>query len=166
MSQWKNHLETAVNIAILGAFVMVAVLAGQRFWNSRAEARSNAPKIGTHVALAGVDWSKSNRNLVMALSTTCHFCSESAEFYKRLLEDVLSKKIPALAVLPQSTDASSKYLADLGVPIPELHQSSLEALDVSGTPTLLIVDNQGKIRQAWVGKLPPDLETQVIAAFR
>src|SRR5204863_9489624 len=39
---------------------------------------------GTKISLAGLDWSKSPRTLLMALSTTCHFCSESAPFYQKL----------------------------------------------------------------------------------
>ena len=45
-----------------------------------ASSASRRPSIqaGTKITLPGIDWSKSTRTVVLALSTTCHFCSESA----------------------------------------------------------------------------------------
>ncbi len=85
MDPWMKRLEAAVNIAILCAFLMVAALAGERLWNSHTSARDTGPHVGAKINLSGVDWSKSERNLVLALSTTCHFCSESAGFYQKLV---------------------------------------------------------------------------------
>jgi hypothetical protein len=116
--------------------------------------------------LQGVDWSKSSQNLVLALSTGCHFCSESADFYKRLVPSAASNGVPVLAVLPQPASDGRSYLETLGVTVPEVVQSQLSAVDVSGTPTVLLVDNQGRIRKAWVGKLGPEQEQQVMEGLR
>jgi hypothetical protein len=166
MNSWAKRVEVATNIAILCAFIMVAALAAQRLLSTRAGARDGQPAIGARVTLAGVDWSKADRTLVLALSTTCHFCSESAPFYKRLLTDASSHGVRALAVLPQPIDSSRAYLAGLGVPLPNIIQRSLGEIDVAATPTLLIVDARGNIQKAWVGKLAADREEQVIAAVR
>jgi len=166
MNAWTKRLEIAVNIAILCALIMVAALAAQRLWNGNDYARGSGPKIGAKVALSSVDWSKSDRNLVLALSTTCRFCSESAGFYKRLLTDAPNPGVHVVAVLPQAPAASRAYLDGLGVSVPEVLQSPLDSVDVTGTPTLLLVDAKGKIRQAWVGKLGPEREAQVIASLQ
>jgi hypothetical protein len=166
MNMWTKRLEIAVNIAILCAFITVTVLAGQRLWSGRANARNSRPEIGAKVALPGVDWSKSERNLVLALSTTCHFCSESAGFYKKLLMDVADRGIQVIAVLPQAPAVSRTYLDGLGISVPEVLQGPLDSVDATGTPTVLLVDAKGKIRKAWVGKLEPEREGEVIASLR
>jgi len=166
MNAWTRRLEIAVNISILAAFIVVAALAGQRLWSARAEARGSGRVIGAKVALPGVDWSRSERTLVLALSTTCHFCSESAGFYKRLLADVSGRGVHVMAVLPQDSAAGRAYLDGLGVPVSQVLQGSLDSVYATGTPTLLLLDAHGKIRKVWVGKLEPVREDEVIASLR
>jgi hypothetical protein len=166
MNTWPKRLEIAVNIAILCAFLMVAALAGQRFWHARSADKISGPEIGAKVSLAGVDWSKSGRTLVLALSTTCHFCSESAEFYKRLIPEAISHGVPVVAALPQSPAEGRSYLDELGLHVQNVLQAPLSAVDAAGTPTLLFVDRSGKISKAWVGKLAPQQESQVLASLQ
>jgi peroxiredoxin len=163
MSSWAKRLEIATNVAILCAVLLVAALAAKRLWEP-SSTRSSGPSIGTKVSLQGIDWSKSSQNLVLALSTGCRFCSESADFYQRLVPSATSNGIRVLAVLPQPISDGRSYLEKLGIPLSDVVQSPLGAVDVSGTPTVLLVDRQGRIRKAWVGKLDPEHEQQVIAA--
>jgi hypothetical protein len=104
--------------------------------------------------------------LVLALSTTCHFCSESAEFYKKLVPEAIGHGIPIVAVLPQPTAEGRSYLDGLGVNVRNVLQTPLAAVDAAGTPTLLVVDRSGKISNAWVGKLAPQQEGQVLASLQ
>jgi peroxiredoxin len=165
VSIWAKRLEVATNIAILCAFLMVAGLAAKRFW-SPSPSGPREPTIGEKVSLQGVDWSSSGRSLVLALSTGCHFCSESAEFYQRLVPSALNAGVQVVAVLPQPIPDSRSYLEKLGVPVPKVVQSSLDSVEVSGTPTVLMLDRQGRIQKAWVGKLRPEQEQQVVASLR
>jgi peroxiredoxin len=164
MSGWAKRLEIATNVAILCAFLLVAALAAKRLWEP-SSSRSSAPSIGAKVSLQGIDWSESRQNLVLALSTGCRFCSESADFYRRLVPSANSNGTRVLAILPQSVSDGRFYLETLGVPVSDVVQSPLSAVDVSGTPTVLLVDGQGKIRKAWVGKLGPEQEQQVLAGL-
>jgi hypothetical protein len=166
MNTSMKRLEVAVNVAILCAFLMVAALAAQRLWNARTNARTADPEIGAKVSLAGVDWSKSDRNLVLALSTTCRFCSQSAPFYKELVPDAEQRGIRVIAVLPQALSESRSYLDGLGVNVQNILQSSLDSVKAKATPTLLIVDKTGTISKAWVGKLESQREKQVIASLQ
>jgi hypothetical protein len=164
MNPWTKRLDTATNVAILCAFLLVGAVAAKRLWEpSRALPRG--PSVGSKVSLQGVDWSKSKRTLVLVLSTGCHFCSESANFYQRLVSLANSNGTRVLAVLPQPIPDSHSYLEGLGVTVAEVMQSPLSAASVSGTPTVLLVDGQGRIREAWVGKLGPEQEQQVVAGL-
>lgn len=165
MSVWAKRLEIATNLAILCAFLLVGTLAIQRL-REPSHSAPRQPTVGERVSLKGVDWSKSGKNLILALSTQCHFCSESAGFYRRLVPSALGSGVQVIAVLPQSVSDSSSYLQKLNVKVPEILQSPLDSVDVTGTPTLLVVDRQGRIQNAWVGKLEPEREEQVVASFR
>src|SRR6202044_401626 len=104
-----------------------------------------------HLSL-GVDWSANNRTLLLALQTNCHFCTESAPFFRRLAAASVGNA-RTVAVLPQSPDAAKQYLDGLGVRVDEIKQASLPGIGVTGTPTLMLVDSSGFVRGAWTGVL-------------
>lgn len=165
MTLWAKRLEVATNVAIFCAFLLVAVLAATRFFGHSAN-QTQQPTIGSQVPLQSANWSNSNRSLVLALSTGCHFCSESADFYRKLVPSATHNGVRVVAILPQPVADGRAYLSHLDVPVPEVLQSSLDAVEVSGTPTLLLLDRQGRIEKAWVGKLNPEEEQQVLASIR
>ena len=174
-----RKLETLANLAvILTSVALCSVLVKKYFWSaakqvpptevhqltSPVSANSQRPSIqaGTTVSLPGIDWSKSKRTLVLALSTTCHFCSESAPFYQKLLQEK-PDDLRLVAVLPQPVGDSRNYLNQLGVKVNEVVQGSLRSVGVSGTPTLLLIDREGSIVDSWIGKLSDSEGANVIA---
>jgi hypothetical protein len=111
------------------------------------------------IQLPGVDWSKNEQTLVMAISSTCHFCTESAAFYR----DIRARThVHTVAVLPQSINESRDYLSNLGVQVDEVLQAPLSSIDVNGTPTLMLVGRDGTVIRTWIGKLPPESEKEVL----
>jgi thioredoxin-related protein len=74
--------------------------------------------------------------------------------------------IRLVAVFPQDVGAGKKYLDDLGVPVTQVIQASLNSLQVQGTPTLVIVDKNGTVTQSWVGKLDSERESQVLGRIK
>lgn len=177
-----KKLEALANIAvIITSIVLCSVLARKYFFlgNKQAVAATmpsttsaftntpsrRTPQAGTKISLPGVDWSKSTRTVVLALSTTCHFCSESAPFYQNLVRQK-PDNVGLIAVLPQPVQDSKNYLNQLGVKTTDVIQSSLSSIGASGTPTLLLVDNSGSITASWVGKLPDGEAAKVIEQIR
>jgi thioredoxin-related protein len=117
---------------------------------------------GTQVSLE-YEWPRSTKTLVLVLSTTCRFCDDSAPFYKKLTITFPNRQLVRfVAVFPQEIETGTKHLADLGVFIGDVRQSSLSSLGVSATPTLILVDATGKVIESWVGKLSPADESRVI----
>ena len=105
------------------------------------------------------------RTLVLAISTRCHFCTESAPFFKKI-EKERASDLKLVAVLPQPVEEARKYLEGEGVQVDEVRQASLQSIGVAGTPTLLLVDGRGRISDVWRGKLQPVDEEKVIATVR
>jgi peroxiredoxin len=139
--------------------------AGQRAGNT-ATAKPG-PAEGTQVSLQGVSWGQSNKSVVLALSDQCHFCTESAPFYQKLTTELAQRRdVQVIAVFPQQVGDGKQYLGKLGVPISDVRQAAFDSLGVRGTPTLMIVDRNGKVEQSWVGRLSPDKESEVLARLK
>ena len=165
MDKWKKWLEVGANVAIVCVCVLIIVIGVKRYLMPTPNADLAGPAKGTHLALAGVDWNHANRSLVMVLSTQCHFCSESAEFYKKLLPEASDRKIQVVALLPQSPEESRQYLTHLGLSISNVavQQEQAATVHVAGTPTLILVDNKGLVVRSWAGKLPAPGEEEVLS---
>jgi hypothetical protein len=116
---------------------------------------------GIHLSSLDVDWKQSNQTLVLAISSTCHFCTDSAVFYQALVQS--KKNARVVAVLPQPVEEGRAYLEKLGVSVDEIRQLPLDEIGVRGTPTLLLVDTSGVVKDFWVGKLSPEKETDVLS---
>jgi len=136
--------------------------------NPRANGSAPAgPSAGTQISLPGINWNDSEETVVIALSNKCHFCTESAPFYQRLTQELAaSKKVRVVAVFPQDVGEGKKYLDGLNVPITDIAQAQLGSFGVKGTPTLVIVDKSGTVKQAWVGRLTADRETEVLSRIK
>ncbi len=163
MNSVSRKIEVAANLAILVVAVLVIVVGVKRFLlpgHADAEAGQVAP--GATVSVPGVDWRKNGESLVLALSTKCRFCTESAPFYQRLVKETEGNLSPRLVgMFPEQVNDGDQYLHRLGVNLPEVRQGSFEKLGIMGTPTLLLVNQDGIVQRVWVGKLTPEKETEV-----
>lgn len=136
----------------------------QREIPSRRSQPATQLQPGTKIELTGVDWKKNGQTLILALSDKCHFCTESAPFYQRLVKQ--RGKTSLVAVLPQPVDQGRKYLEGLGVAIDDVRQVSFPAVGLRGTPTLILADNNGVAIESWMGKLPPNREEDLLERLR
>jgi hypothetical protein len=128
---------------------------------------SPADLIAQKLSLPGVDWNKNGRTLILALQAGCHFCTESAPFYKRLVhERARFGNTKLVAVLPESIEQSKEYLRKLDVRIDDVLQGSLIRIGIAGTPTLLLVNSSGTVTEAWTGKLDDSGQEAVLAQLR
>ena len=161
-----QRLELLTNLAIIVAAVLLSIVLVKSYLlpdRSKDGPRDFRVPAGAKVSLPGVDWSNNNQTLLLVLQKGCHFCTESAPFYQRLVRETAgSGSIHLIAVLPQSFDESRKYLDELGVAIGEVKQAQLDSVGVHGTPTLILVNNQGVVINSWVGQLSADGEAEVL----
>ena len=118
--------------------------------------------VGLQLSMPGIDWSKSQRSVVIVMSTACHFCTASSDFYKRLVAMASQNHVAVVAVFPQSPKDISEYLNRVKVPISTIRQMPLADLHTVATPTLMTVDSRGQVTHVWIGKLQPSSEAEVI----
>ena len=155
--------ELAANIAIIFvALIIGGVFVKKYFFDNRSQLPTKITA-GTKVPLQDVDWAKNGQTLLVILQEGCHFCTESAPFYQSLVREMEdSKSTKLIALLPQEVNESQQYLADLKVPMTEVKKMSADFLGVSGTPTLILINNAGEVIDSWTGKLTPDKEMEVL----
>jgi thioredoxin-related protein len=130
-------------------------------------ASSGAVAVGTSLKgkIPDVDWSRNGRTLVLALSTTCHFCRESGPFYRRLQQEVKGR-VKVLAILPQTESEGAQYLGEAGFNVDQVKQAVLPDIGVHGTPTMMLVDAKGRVTRIWFGKLQQQQEEEVLRTLR
>lgn len=161
-SRVAKKIETGANVAIIiAALAIVGFFARNYFKNPANSQHTISP--GASFALRNVNWQANGKSLVLAVSTTCHFCTESAPFYRELVSKCKDQHVRTIAVLPQPISEAESYLKGEGVAVDDVRQGVLRDLEISGTPTLLLVDAGGIVRNVWVGKLPGDKEQEVLA---
>jgi hypothetical protein len=168
MSSFVKKLEVAANAAIVVTALLLCVIlmkhqpaGGPRSEVSVPVLTEQSPA-GGKVNLPGVDWQKNKRTLLLALSTNCHFCTESCTFYQRLAKE--AKTIHLAAVFPQTVEDGRQYLDEHAIRVEGVHQINLDSLGVEGTPTLVLVDDKGVVINSWVGRLPAEEEAEVLSA--
>jgi thioredoxin-related protein len=164
-----GKLQSLANVSTIIVSVLLSVVLIKVFLLPQKVAAPNlAPAhagMNIRQSLPGVDWAGNNRTLVLALSTQCHFCTESAPFFQRIQKEA-AKNLKMVAVLPQAVDEARKYLEREGVQVDDVKQASLSTIGVRGTPTLLLVDNRGTVADIWQGKLDADQEAGVLAVLK
>jgi thioredoxin-related protein len=167
MSKIYQKVELIANILIISVALGVGGTLVQRYFFSSSvsapvqQARLQ-PVVGSKTEVPDVNWSQQPKTLVLVLQTGCHFCNDSAPFYKRIIQAVENKNVKLVAVFPTDVKESITHLNELGLTNMEVRQSPLSSLQVSGTPTLILTNDKGEITNYWVGRLPPDKEAEVL----
>jgi hypothetical protein len=161
---WKA-VENTTNIAVIVGICLAAAF----FYGTYKNNQTQAPRIGaTLPGLAGYTWQSNSHSLVLALRKGCHFCEESMPFYRELydVEKSDASKVKTVAVFPDTADEVHEILRAQNLPVPSVSQVDLSTLSVSGTPTLILVDRNGKVEKTWVGKLDAQGEESVLALVK
>jgi hypothetical protein len=109
------------------------------------------------------NWSPSKKTVVLALQVGCHYCSASAPFYARLSKFADERGINIIAALPNSQAESRTYLNGLNLNFRNVQQVDFQNIQVSGTPTVFVVNDKGLVEKVWEGQLRQDDEQKVLA---
>ena len=156
--------EVLVNISI----ILVAIILGAVLVKDYLLPRDSAPadglriRTGAEFSVPDVEWTKANQTAVLILSEDCHYCTDSASFYVRLVQSARERSDRVIAALPQDTNSARSYLARLGVVADQVIRASPTSLGTQATPTLVLVDNCGVVRHVWVGQLSAEKEREVL----
>jgi hypothetical protein len=147
-----TKMDYFANTLVIGIVVVVVGLSARSYIGEFFHSENRA---GVTTSFKDVNWSRNGRTLVFVLSTKCHFCEESAKFHRELARYCGDRGISTLAVFPESTMEVVSYLKKNNINVDAVRQKSIIDLPVAGTPTLLLVGADGKVRETWIGELTP-----------
>jgi hypothetical protein len=166
MSSLYKKIELLANVGIIVVAVLLGIVFASRFLfpasPKHAAVEDAQIKPGMKLSLSGVDWDRGDKTLLLVLSTTCRYCTESSPFYQRLAQQKAGHDVRLIALLPQSNVEAQQYLNNHGISVDEVRQSVPGAAYARATPTLIMVDRIGTVIESWVGKLPPEKEAEVL----
>ena len=171
----KSTLDTVANIAIILVCAIAAfILIRNHFFNPNQAGGpgQRPPEIEAgekHAALGQVVPAGSERALVVALAPGCHFCDESMPFYKRLVDERNQKgsQVKVIAAVPREEAKAEEQqkMAAAGVTPDGTVVIDFDSVKLRGTPTILLVDNQGEVHKVWVGKQAASGEEEILEAL-
>jgi hypothetical protein len=118
--------------------------------------------VGSYINLPGVPPSQEHDSLLLAISTSCHFCQESLPFYRELSAKTQGK-LDLIAVLPQPLAESQTFLQKGALSVTRVVSTNLNQFGVLGTPTILLVDTHGRVQEEWLGFQDDKARQQVLA---
>jgi hypothetical protein len=166
-SKLNRILEIAVNIVIilvglaaLTAFTInyVVMPAGPTFSLGLVRGQK-------FTGSANINLPRSQSAILVALDTNCSSCEESLPLVKSLVSAKVDAQssVYGIAVFPNSRADVDTFLQRHQLQIDSVTDSDLVALGVSSTPTVVLIDETGIIRDFWIGRMPPHTQEQLIA---
>ena len=159
-----RNLEIVTNAAILlVAVLIVGTFASRYFMKPLKPSLSGGLQVGqTFSNIEGITYQDSPKTLLIAVSAKCTYCISSIPFYERLAEAQRANPSTRIVqVFPSFEDV--KALAGQKGSM-ESRTVDFRSLGLTSTPTMILLDNDGRVLNFWVGQLSPQRETEVLKA--
>jgi hypothetical protein len=175
MSSVGKKIEILSNIVvIIVALLLGAVLIKKYFLppqpstgNNSQSVATSSDVIGRKISLPDVNWSEREGTMILAVQSKCRFCTDSAAFYKRLVDKQLGQsKLQLIAISPEPLPTTRAYFDSLGVSVEKVSRADFRSIGLLGTPTILRVNSSGVITNVWVGQLNSKQEAEVLETLQ
>ncbi len=148
----RANIELAAQVVIAIAVVIAAgVLVKRNVWPGPASGSRPGISAGERLNIPNVDWVQNKKSLVFFLKKDCPYCTSSAGLYRQLVEDASKRNVKCIAVFPNTPEDARKYLQYLELPIDNVYTGPLGEARISGTPTVVFVDDKGIVKSVWIG---------------
>jgi hypothetical protein len=175
--QWRSaamdkvRVKTGVEIISSAAVIVMAVLLCvsllfHYFSRPSGVALRHGLQNGQQIAaLTGIDYRTSSKTVVIALSTKCS-CPESLELYKQVssVYRQAGSDIQLVAVFPESQTDVETFMADAKLDFKGIANVNLDKLSIPGTPSIVLIDREGKVIDFWLGRVSGNSEKEAIIA--
>lgn len=153
-SHFKRHLETAVNISLILLALTLVVILGKNYLFPDNSSKTLAK--GDRLSFSNGKFENRPKTLLLFLRSGCEFCSNSAPFYKQILSETATLADVKIAAVFSEKDAKAEaYLQGLGLGDVELRRIDFVVAGVTGTPTVVLIDEKGVVKEFWRGFLSP-----------
>jgi hypothetical protein len=156
------------DVVIATVFLSTVVYCGAELWGLKASLEpfgrkqlrdtAEVSRAKQLVLPEGLIGQRSEYVVLLVISTQCHFCTESMDFYRDLTSHYRSARLRFVAICPQTPQQCSEYLGRYGVSVNRVASASSSDVGVPGTPTILLVDRTLTTLATWIGRQNPEGE--------
>ncbi|HEV2828129.1 MAG TPA: hypothetical protein VGW76_11055 [Pyrinomonadaceae bacterium] len=162
-------LETYTSIAVLlVAIASLSSLAINYFGTQQPTILRPGLERGMVLApIPTIDYGHSKQTLLIALNTNCSYCSESLPFYRKLVlaNGLSNDSLHIVAVFPNKAEEVARYAKENDLLLDTITDLELSRFKISGTPTMILVNDSGEVNDFWIGKLPDTEADQLIRSL-
>jgi peroxiredoxin len=160
-----GRLEKASNVAILVmAVVVIGKFAVDAFHRTSKPAEPYAHgdtiKDTPHLKLVAAPLT-----LLMVTTSHCGYCTASMPYFEALTAAAGKAGTRVVAVTSEEPATNGQYLSEHKVRFDAVVSAKDNSIRYRGTPTVIVVDHDGKVQRAWTGKLNGDREAEILAAI-
>jgi hypothetical protein len=166
----RHTLEVTTNLAVLALCITVVVVLLRGHQSPQRVQGSTESRLARGDAfppIENVKFDAAERTLVLALNTHCNFCRESLPFYRKLLstQGQPDSSTQIAVIFPNSDTEVREFIEQAQLSVRAVAGQDFAKFQISGTPTLILVGRDGKVRGLWAGELPAAGEKEVISAI-
>jgi hypothetical protein len=156
----NNYLHRALNFAIVLALAVFVMSLVQRY-------AVNKPLSSRTISVSDVDFSRSNKTLLLFLQMDCDVCLDSLPFYRKLSETFSDPgDVKLVLITPTEPEVASDFFKNKGLLFKTVLQGKRGLLGVQLSPTLILADSTGAVHGSWIGQLSAQQETDVWAMLK
>lgn len=160
MGRFRNALEVASQVAFIVACLTLSGFVVYRLIGAGAPpaeiaAKTNVPyAVGESLApFDGAPFSASRASIVLIVRSTCVFCTESMDFHRRVSSKRGAIGVQIIAMAPESVASLKQYVGNYAFEVDHLRELPKSGYKVAATPTMILVDRDGRVMRSFQGKL-------------
>jgi peroxiredoxin len=123
-----------------------------------------------------LDYKKDGRQrLLLFFSPTCPYCQQQSPLWRDLLNKVDNNRFTVIGVVSdredkqlvsEYADAAGYFKTKTPLPLVLFNSESLGNYKLTATPTTLLIDDDGRVEHAWIGKWDEAKAMEVVAALK
>ena len=162
----RNLLETYTSIAVL-LFAIASLSSIAINYSGKQPPtilRTGLERGMVFAPIPKIDYGNSKQTLLIALNTNCSYCRESLPFYRKLVlaNGLSNDSLHIVAVFPNQADEVARYAKENELILDTITDLEFSRFKISGTPTMVLVNQSGEVNDFWIGKLPDTEADQLI----
>lgn len=150
----KEFLDYTSSVAVIG----VCLLIGGSFINDRFLVPRPKPVQGLRTgqvfpAIKGINYADKKLTMLFFANTQCAACLQSVPDIKKVAGVVEgTRRAQAFGVFSESQSQLAAH-RELGFALPSVTVQSFAPYSVAATPTTIVVNQEGRIQNIWIGRM-------------
>lgn len=158
----RRYAEIISRTIVFVTLLVVVYVAVWTFTSRKFKTESSLQKGNLIARLPDYDYADSQQTLIIAINVECSYCNESLHFYHHLAGINDHSNTQIILTFQNSITEIERYMKENQIDLDTATGVSFSSLKIDTTPTIILVDNKGKVINFWIGKLSPSEEEQIV----